>query len=1249
MSLVKRFSVFALMIATVFTMSAGNALQVKAAGNYEAGSLLAQEGVSGAAVYYIGSDGMKYIFPDVKTYNTWYENFDNVVRVSVAELDMYGDGGTVSYRPGTYLVTHENTAKVYAVSPGGVLHWIPTGDVAASLYGSNWGSMVLDVLPGYFSSSYSTGSDLGSTLPDGTVAMEDGGSTYYYISDGAKRPFSSMDAFEANNFNLDHVITADLSGYSDGESITGEEIALSGYMAAEGTVNPVNGNLTVSLSSATPAAGNVVINVDNIVFGKFNFTAGAADAIVNSVKIGRSGLGATGDFASVTLYDGATKLGSTRTSWSSDDTINYNISSGWAIPAGTTKELTMVARLDTAATYNALGIMEVGVGSGTVSGSLPVYGNQMTGVNVTVGGVTITDQGTAATKNIGDTDVTMAEFRLAINSVEDAEFTAITLKNKAATSNASDDNVANLKLYKGADMLAGPVQMVSDKIVFVLDEPFAIEQSKNETFKVVGDITNGDGNTIEYVLDATTDLSVMGDTYGTSLSVTSGDYDAATEGTIITIDGAELNIAFTSNELKTIDDQLDVEFGELVLSAGSTDVKITNMIFTIDETDGDSDVTNNKDVDEFELVDANDGSAYVGTMTNGGDTDADDETWTYEDEIYLSAGEARTFTMRGDLPTGIGDGDSYKVTMTVNTTNITAETDPEGDSIDTFSVGSIVGKLVTVNTPYLTITPEAMNAGYAVINDMDVELFKGTIEAVAGDVTMSRMRFEGGHATAGNVTYTVANMDKDNWSGVGLYLNGSDTPTQLLTSSNLTEGELDFNSFSATIADGETIDFVVKGDVGSTLDATNKTVHLQLDTVTAKDDDNDDAGVKDPAGTSIASGAELESTRTVTLTDKGILYTSLRNADAGYNKDRVVLASDSQWVAKLRMRAQYEDVRVEDLKLTNTVADAEDSIESVCLYSAETATADYLIGCTTLSTADVAFFNDIDYVVEQGTQDWYVYVNTRAMGDGGAATADTADQFAFRITTTTGHMTAVGVDSNEALAFGDNDGSAEAGEIVFDTDMDGTFDEAADTAYTATSKNFIIAGSKIANVSLIDTIGGETVDTVISGTGEYTLAILQVDTADHSNTDSIGNALVFAVDNFVFDVTKFNTTTFSGATIERIGGTQGAKALTISGADGIGETDGDWTMANVTSTMGVDSMAEAGDTAYFVVKGTIDSLDSTTGVVDWVRVSLDSLNTGTNNIDWFDGYDTTYAAANNFDYLRLDTSSITGTKVSENL
>ena len=397
--------------------------------------------------------------------------------------------------------------------------------------------------------------------------------------------------------------------------------------------------------------------------------------------------------------------------------------------------------------------------------------------------------------------------------------------------------------------------------------------------------------------------------------------------------------------------------------------------------------------------------------------------------------------------------------------------------------------------------------------------------------------------------------------------------------------------------------------------------------------------------------AELETTRILTLTDKGILYTSLRNADTGYNKDRVLLAGDSAWVTKLRLRAQYEAIQIEDLKLTNTSADDEDSVDSICIYTAEAATEANLVGCSSLDSNDIAAFNDINKTVAVGTTDWYVYATTRNMGNAGIATADTKDQIALKLATTTGHLVAKGVDSNESLTYGNSNGAVAAGEMVFDANNDGTFDAVADGIIggTATSKDFILAGTKITNVSLVSSAGGFAVDTLMSGTGTYTLAILKVETAANSNTDANGNDLLTAVNNFVFDVTKFNTTTFSGATVQRIGGTTAAQALVVTDADGIGETDGDWTMANVTTTLGADSMIENGETAYFVVKGTVSGLDATTGVVDWVRVSLDNLNSGTNNVDWFDGYDTTYAAASDFDYLRIDTDSITGTKVAESL
>ena len=226
----------ALLILIIFVFGGLQTSSVKAVGSYAAGSLLVLEGTDNAAVYYVGSDGMKYVFPDSKTYNTWNDNFDYIVQVSISELDKYPDGGIVTYRPGTKLITHTNTAKIYAVGPGGMLHWIPTAEIAEALYGQAWHTRVIDVIPGYFSSGYIFGFDLSGKYPEGTLLKK--GSAIYYVQDESIRHFNTQDAFEYNNFNYSNVIEVDdLLGYSNGEAITGEERSLSGYMVAMLYVN----------------------------------------------------------------------------------------------------------------------------------------------------------------------------------------------------------------------------------------------------------------------------------------------------------------------------------------------------------------------------------------------------------------------------------------------------------------------------------------------------------------------------------------------------------------------------------------------------------------------------------------------------------------------------------------------------------------------------------------------------------------------------------------------------------------------------------------------------------------------------------------------------------------------------------------------------------------------------------------------------------------------------------------------------
>ena len=183
--------------------------------------------VGGSAVYYISSNEKKYVFPDQKTYMTWYSNFNNIITLSIAQLDQYPDGGAVTYRPGTKLITHPNTARIYAVSPGGILHWIPNEATAVNLYGSQWYTRVQDVIPGFFSASYTIGDSLSDKLPDGAIVYYK--SSRYLVHSGQRRRFTTNNAFLINNFSDFYLISTDLNNYPEGSPVTGEEIFISRF------------------------------------------------------------------------------------------------------------------------------------------------------------------------------------------------------------------------------------------------------------------------------------------------------------------------------------------------------------------------------------------------------------------------------------------------------------------------------------------------------------------------------------------------------------------------------------------------------------------------------------------------------------------------------------------------------------------------------------------------------------------------------------------------------------------------------------------------------------------------------------------------------------------------------------------------------------------------------------------------------------------------------------------------------------
>ncbi len=105
---------------------------------------------SSSAVYYLGGDGRRYVFPNEKTFRSWFPVAPSVRVVSPAEMAGYQLGGNVTYRPGVRMIKIQTDPKIYAVSRGGLLRHVISEGVAAGLYGPDWNTKIDDVPEAFF-------------------------------------------------------------------------------------------------------------------------------------------------------------------------------------------------------------------------------------------------------------------------------------------------------------------------------------------------------------------------------------------------------------------------------------------------------------------------------------------------------------------------------------------------------------------------------------------------------------------------------------------------------------------------------------------------------------------------------------------------------------------------------------------------------------------------------------------------------------------------------------------------------------------------------------------------------------------------------------------------------------------------------------------------------------------------------------------------------------------------------------------
>ncbi len=158
-------------------------------------------------VYFVsGCDFLRHPFPNEPTYFTWYSDFKNIKIIEPEIISQLPLGDNITVRPGSALVKTYTMPQVYAVEPDSILREIPSPEIAAELYGSNWAKLVIDISDPFFI-DYTVGDKITEIKhPNATVIQYQNSSDRYYIENGVKH-LITPEIFKADLFLDKFVIT----------------------------------------------------------------------------------------------------------------------------------------------------------------------------------------------------------------------------------------------------------------------------------------------------------------------------------------------------------------------------------------------------------------------------------------------------------------------------------------------------------------------------------------------------------------------------------------------------------------------------------------------------------------------------------------------------------------------------------------------------------------------------------------------------------------------------------------------------------------------------------------------------------------------------------------------------------------------------------------------------------------------------------------------------------------------------------
>ena len=925
----KKLLVVTVAVATIATLGVGF-VAPEVAKAVSTGSLV--KGPNSQAVYYIGANNKKYVFPDSKTYFSWYKNFNNVQLLTVAELDTYADGGMVLYRPGTKLIKHPNTAKTYVVETGGTIRWVTTEAAAAGLFGANWNQRINDISEVFFP-NYKVGTDLSSAtdLPNGSLVKASDGTTTYLISGGKKRPFASMDALTANGYDAANTLTvaaATLNGYADGTSITGAESSLMDVSQGGVSTTPaVTTSVTVALAAHSPASSTVVAGQAIADLAHFTFTNNGTDAAkIVKLIVKKTGVSADTTLPSIYLYDGMTRL--TDAASVSSGNITFNDANGlFTLAAGASKTVAVKANIAASTSGQTVGVainsaadVTTDNSGDTIGGTYPLTGATHSVASASMATVDFNTTTSPATTTINpQNEYTVWQNTITIGTRK-VKMYSLQLRQIGSVNTA---DLANFKFYVAGVQKGTTITSLDANGYVTFDlsaAPLDLETGSRE-LKVVADVVGGSNRNFSFSMRQAGDAYFVDTEFNQPVLPTaaSSTFSARTTGTI-TIDTGTLTFTKKADSpsgtvVNTASNQVLARYE--VKAAGES-MKVESLRVRIDDDDA----------DDIELRNGAlylDGVQVGSTAAISGDTgtDPDYTEFTFGSSFIVVPGTTRVLEVRADIydslsTNDIAANDTLQVELGAGTSNVQRMT--------SLGYGTYPSTYAEANT--LTVGTGTLTAS------LDTSYTNHNIVAPKYGYKIGSYKISSNSTEGATITSVVIDYDEvadafdasDDITNMYIKMGTYTSPVKSTIADTANTYSTNFN-----VAANQTITLEIWGDIASTATDGDGTADTAESSVT----------VSYTTGVSATStsAAEVDG-QTITATT-GTFVAAL---DGATPLNRIVAGNQEVEAAKFKWTATNETYTIKEVQIAISSATVASAINEVRLYD----------GTTLLGSAPVA-------------------------------------------------------------------------------------------------------------------------------------------------------------------------------------------------------------------------------------------------------------------------------------------------------